>query len=311
MPFFSVIIPLYNKEKFIRKTLTNVLKQSFQNFEIIVVNDGSTDNSLLEVEPLKDPRIKIFNQENKGAASARNFGVEAATGEVIAFLDADDLWLENHLEELYNLYNDFPDCGLYCSRYLIQLSEKNIFQPSFSYAIANQFRGIIPDFFEASLVYRVALTSALCIPKKIIRNNSFNTKVSSGQDLELFTKIAIEYPVAITNIMTVEYNFSIENQLSKTPIIKKTLPDLKQFDEKEKKNKSLKRFLDNYRKEYALHYKIAGDSKTSHDFYSTIHPENISFKFKVIYFLPRIILINLLRFKRFLNKKGLEFTIYN
>lgn len=311
MLFFSVIIPLYNKEKFIRKTLMNVLKQSFQNFEIIVVNDGSTDNSLFEAEQLKDSRIKIYSQENKGAASARNFGIEVATGELIVFLDADDLWLENHLKELYNLYNDFPDCGIYCSRYLIKLSEKNIFQPSFSYAISNQFRGIIPDFFEASLVYRVALTSALCIPKKIIRNNLFNAQVSSGQDLELFTKIAIEYPVAITNTTTVEYNFCVENQLSKTPIIKKTLPDLNQFYEKEKKNKSLKRFLDNYRKEYALHYKIAGDYKTSHDFYSKVHPENISVKFKVIYFLPRIVLISLLQFKQFLNKKGLKFTIYN
>ena len=85
----SVVIPLYNKEKQIRKTLQSVLTQTFQDFEIVVVNDGSTDNSAIEVEKVKDPRIRLIHQQNAGVSAARNKGIEEARYELIAFLDAD------------------------------------------------------------------------------------------------------------------------------------------------------------------------------------------------------------------------------
>ncbi|QYS89019.1 glycosyltransferase family 2 protein [Flavobacterium davisii] len=89
---FSVIIPLYNKENYIYNTLTSVIDQSYSNFEIIIVNDGSTDKSLEIIQNINDSRIRIFNQQNKGVSSARNLGIKNAKGTLIAFLDADDLW---------------------------------------------------------------------------------------------------------------------------------------------------------------------------------------------------------------------------
>jgi len=89
---FSVVIPLYNKERSVKNTIESVLNQTFQDFEVIVVNDGSTDNSLEVVKSFNDERIRIINQKNSGVSSARNRGIKEAKYEWIAFLDADDLW---------------------------------------------------------------------------------------------------------------------------------------------------------------------------------------------------------------------------
>lgn len=108
MTFFSVIIPLYNKEKYIEDTIKSVLNQTFKNFEIIVINDGSTDNSLKIVKNFSDQRIFIIDQRNLGLSTARNNGVKNAIFNYIAFLDADDLWMEDYLQTIFNLiqFND-------------------------------------------------------------------------------------------------------------------------------------------------------------------------------------------------------------
>lgn len=85
MPKISVVIPLYNKGFIVSKTLESVINQTFIDFEIIIVNDGSTDDSVFMVESFKDERILLFHQENKGAAAARNLGIEKANGKLIAF----------------------------------------------------------------------------------------------------------------------------------------------------------------------------------------------------------------------------------
>ena len=311
MPKISVIIPLFNKGFIISETLQSVLNQTFTNFEIIIVNDGSTDNGFKIVSQFLDNRIKLLQQENKGAAATRNLGIEKASGELIAFLDADDYWFPNHLEELFKLYTDFPNCGMYGSRYLMKISGNKTIKTTYSSSVTNDFRGILPDFFKASKAYRVGLTSAIAIPKKVLQNNFlFNIAISSGQDLELYTKIAIEKPVAITNLFTVEYNFSLDNQLSKTPISKKRLINFEQFQSAEKHHESLKNFLDFYRLEYALQFRIAGDLEKSKFYLKDITSE-IPFKTKVLLSTPSFILQFLLKTKHLLKKYGIDFSVYH
>lgn len=311
MATISIVIPLYNKGFIISETLDSVLAQTFTDFEIIIVNDGSTDNGYEIVSQFSDKRIKLFQQQNKGAAAARNLGIEKATGELIAFLDADDYWYPNHLDELYQLYIDFPNCGIYASRYFIKIAKKKSFKTYYTPEISNNFKGILPDYFAASKTYRVGLPSAVAIPKTILKNNYlFNIEISSGQDLELFTKIAIEKPVAVTNLFTVEYNFSLENQLSKTPILQKKLIQFSQFHDAERVNKSLKKFLDIYRLEYALQFRIAGDIEKS-NFYLKDITSNIPFKTKVLLLTPSVVLQKLLKTKHLLKKYGIDFSVYH
>lgn len=104
----SVVIPLYNKEKQIAKTLQTVLDQTCQDFEIVIVNDGSTDGSVGEIKKITDSRIRLINQKNGGVSAARNRGIEEAKGEHIAFLDADDMWNRDYLKTINYLIKNIP-----------------------------------------------------------------------------------------------------------------------------------------------------------------------------------------------------------
>ena len=105
----SVVIPLYNKEPIIEKTLKSVLSQDYSDFEVVVVDDGSTDNSVAIVESIGDPRIRLIKQENGGPSKARNTGVKNAKGEWILFLDADDELLPGALRMFYDAINSHPE----------------------------------------------------------------------------------------------------------------------------------------------------------------------------------------------------------
>ena len=109
----SIVIPLYNKQPYINRCLQSVLKQKYQHFEIIVVNDGSTDDGASEVEHFQDQRIRLLSQPNRGVAVARNVGVEAARNEMVFFLDADDTWQPELLQEVVKLIEIYPALGVY------------------------------------------------------------------------------------------------------------------------------------------------------------------------------------------------------
>ena len=166
IPFFSVIIPLYNKEKYIQNTLNCVFNQSFYNFEVIIVNDGSTDRSLVILEEFSDDRLKIIHQKNQGVSAARNTGMENVQADYICFLDADDSWKPNHLQAFHDTITKFPEAKMYCNRYVTQIS-KNTFIKNKFIDIDENYEGYITDFFKSSLINRVALTSAVCIHKDI------------------------------------------------------------------------------------------------------------------------------------------------
>jgi len=310
MAFFSIVIPLYNKANYIENTLKSVLNQTFTDYEIIVINDGSTDNSIKKVQEFNDIRIQLYNQKNQGASVARNYGIEKAKYDYIAFLDADDLWMDNHLQTLRALIQNFPNAGIYASRYELVFKNGKNYTPEFN-GISRDFEGIVSDYFEASLAYPISTSSSIVIPKYVFNETGyFKPAISSGQDVDMWIRIASNYPVVISNKITASYLHYIENSLSKTPILDKKLKDFNDYKKQEESNPSLKKYLDLYRIEYALQYKIAGENKKSKELFNDILKENISFKTKVLYFLPRFTLIFLLKLKKFLRKNGFNFSIY-
>ncbi|MBF7090141.1 glycosyltransferase family 2 protein [Flavobacterium sp. ALJ2] len=310
MAFFSIVIPLYNKADYIENTINSVINQTFTDYEIIIINDGSTDNSVSNVLRFNDSRIQLYNQKNQGASLARNLGIEKAKYNYIAFLDADDLWMPNHLETLKNLIQNFPNVGVFASRYELVFSNGKNYIPKFK-GISSDFEGIISDYFETSLTYPIATSSSIVIPKSVFKKiGYFKPGISSGQDVDMWIRIATKYPVALSNKVTASYLHYIENSLSKTPILEKTLKDFNDYKQEEENNPSLKKYLDIYRIEYALQYKIAGEDKKAKELYNNILKENIPLKTKSIYLLPRHLLIFLLKIKKHLRKKGFNFSIY-
>lgn len=311
MVFFSVVIPLFNKANHIETTIKSILSQTFTDYEIIVINDGSTDNGEALVRGFNDDRIQVYNQENQGVSVARNLGIEKSKGKLIAFMDADDFWFPDHLQELANLFQDFPNCGIYCSRYKIKISKKHFKIPVYN-GINESFKGIVPDYFFSNRPFRITWTSSLAIPKEILQKfGEFTPDVTNGQDLELWTKIGIEYPVALTNKTTAIYNNNIPDSLAKRYVNSMKLVDFEQFKQFEKENPSLKKFLDLYRIEYGLRYYIFGNKEKASFYLKDVAPQNISLKIQLLLKIPSVFLRLFLKSKNTLKRIGFDFSIYD
>ena len=180
MPVISVDIPVYNKEKFIENTIYSVLNQTLSDFELIIVNDNSTDQSLSIIDSIKDKRIKTYSIKNSGVSKSRNYGVEKSSSNLIAFLDADDLWKNNHLEQLYKLYLGNPNCGMYAMSYVKNINLKTYKK---SYFGLSNFSGILENFFTSSSVDCIASSSSVMIPLNIFKKiNGFNENLKKRED---------------------------------------------------------------------------------------------------------------------------------
>lgn len=312
MPFFTVVIPLYNKQDYIADTLKTVFAQTFTNFEVIVVNDGSTDNGGTIVKTFNDDRLTYIETVNRGVSAARNTGIDAATGTLIAFLDADDYWLPGHLKELYDLYHQYPQSGILASRYFIKNPALNNYVKPVFKDIADDYKGIVPHLFGSSLNYRITWTSALAVPKSVLSEScGFSEHVTHPEDIEMWIRIAIKYPVTIGNQYTAIYNYEVPGSLSKRKMAGRKIMDFTMFTEAEKKDTGLKAFLDQYRLEYAVKFKTEGDIANAVKLYRQAAPYNINLKSRILFALPPFILRGLLNLKHWLHKKGLTFTVHD
>lgn len=188
----SVVIPLYNKEKAVRATLESVLAQTYTDYEIVIVNDGSTDNSVSVIESIisslsetKQSIIRLFSKQNGGVSSARNFGVEKSSGEYVAFLDADDLWASDYLETLAALIRDYPDAALYGLGYA-QIMPNGDKEPKSS---KQNYRGVIPN--DGSWLMEYWTGSTASSKTALIQAGLFNTNLTHGEDLDMWWRLML------------------------------------------------------------------------------------------------------------------------
>ncbi|MDA9069472.1 glycosyltransferase family 2 protein [Algibacter sp.] len=308
MPFFSVVIPLYNKEDLIEHTISGLLNQSFTDFEVIIVNDGSTDNSLEKIHHLVDNRFIIINQDNKGASFARNIGIENANGKYIALLDADDYWDINHLVELKKLIKTFPNAGLYCNNYQIYYT-KDVVRPANFNFYFNKDCLIVEDFFKASITNSVAWTSAVGFTKeKFYTIGCFNKTLKTAQDLDLWIKMALKYDVAFNPTITMSYKSHVDNSLSKSKYNDIRYEFINNFSKEEKENPSLKVYLDINRYAVAIRCKLNNEKELYQKLKSEIDYSNLNFKQKLLLNSPRVILKTFKQIHEILVKNGIYFS---
>ena len=203
--YFSVVIPLYNKEKYINRAIDSILNQTYINYEIIVVNDGSTDNGAEVVRSINSKKIKLITQDNKGVSIARNNGIEEAKGDFISFLDADDEWLPEYLETINFLINKYPGAGIYCTSYKHIKNKKEVIK---DFGFEENYEGYVYRYFyKASKYRRIGNTNCITIPQKILKSNKmFDVELERGEDLELWFRIALKYPVVYKNRVLTKYN---------------------------------------------------------------------------------------------------------
>lgn len=211
---FSVVIPLFNKEDYIYDTIQSVLQQTYSDYEVIVVNDSSTDNSLKVVSSIDSTKIKVYTIPNSGVSEARNYGVEMANNEIIAFLDADDTWNSNYLQEMAALIEKFPTANMFFAGYSIQKRDGETYVNHLS-GLPNY--GVLTDYFKMSYLHGLSIniTSATCIRKSISNEIPlFRKGIKRGEDIDLWLRIALRYKIAFCNKSLMTYKEDISSSLS-------------------------------------------------------------------------------------------------
>ena len=227
--YISVVIPLYNKQNSIVATLQSVLAQTYQNFEIVVVDDGSTDNSAQVVEDFihasrlsggpdkvhdfvgcSSPlAFRLIRKPNGGVCSARNRGIQEAKYDYIALLDGDDLWDKHYLEEQAKLIQDFPEAKMWGVNYafLKNGNTKKCYQ-----GLGENYRGYINNYFSTSH------NDLFCSSSVVIKKDAFDIvgyfdeNIAYSEDLDMWYRIILHYPVAFYDKVLAYYNQDADNR---------------------------------------------------------------------------------------------------
>jgi len=216
----SIVIPLFNKEESIRYCLNSVFKQSYTNFELIIVNDGSTDKSPEIIsEFVRDKRLRLIHQSNKGVSAARNEGIRQSNGNWICFLDADDVWDKNYLSNVSKLIKKYPQASMIGHAYY-QMNTNNIL---IDFGLPPKFEGYIEDYFSHVSSKRRTLyfTSATCVQRSVFDEiGGFDKRIRRGQDLDMWFRIALNYKIVYCDRRLVYYKVDSENNSKQIKDIK-------------------------------------------------------------------------------------------
>jgi glycosyltransferase involved in cell wall biosynthesis len=223
-PTFSVVIPLYNKERHIARAIESVLSQTLGDFELIVVDDGSTDGSARVAKGFNDHRIRFLSREHvnsSGGHAARNLGIAEARADLVAFLDADDEWLPEHLETIKRLAEKHPECGAYATGYSMTMRDGRTVTPR-QYGIPEPpWEGVIPNYFHSRMVDYIVHTSAIVVRKDVFtRVGAFPVGERRAGDDDMWYRIALLYDIAYSRHLGLVYHCEADDRISDD----KTLP---------------------------------------------------------------------------------------
>lgn len=203
---FSVIIPVYNKANTIKTSIDSVLAQTVKDFEIVVVDDGSTDNIKEVLSSYSG--LQVFHKENGGVSVARNMGIEKARGEYICFLDADDEWKENHLETLLFLIEKYPNTGYYFTSHItITVDGEKHFSSDALYKYNDDFECDNLLNLLNNTSYGIIHTNSICVKKSILVDDNiyFEPNIKIGEDTDVWYRLALKHSVAISKKETTVY----------------------------------------------------------------------------------------------------------
>ena len=253
---FSVVIPLYNKASYVSKAIGSVLEQTFKDYELIVVDDGSKDDSgNIALQCLGGrENCRFIHQENAGVSMARNKGVTLSHGEYVCFLDADDWWEPTFLEKMDALVSEFPEAGIFGSNYIIVNETKQ----KTRVAHIGVDQGFVKGYINYCQIYARTLympltSSSVVIPVKVFaETGGFPQGIKQGEDFLLWMRIALKHKVAFLNFPLAYYNQDVD-PANRGVVANCYSPDsfmtfhFNQFEEEERENKDLKILLDRIR----------------------------------------------------------------
>lgn len=219
----SVIIPLYNKRANVIPTVLSVIQQTVANYELIIVDDGSTDGSAEVVKSMPEflaaesaCRARLIRKQNGGVCSARNRGIAEAKYDYVAFLDGDDLWAPDFLEEMVRMINDYPEAYLYSSNYAETINGKIIREVPTGLPVG--FRGIVDHYFEMpDRVSDLVCSSSAVVRKDVFEEvGYFDERIRYAEDTDMWWRIMARHPFAFYDKYLAFYQFDAENRAQTT-----------------------------------------------------------------------------------------------
>ncbi len=243
---YSIIVPIYNKALYVRKALQSILAQSFTDYEVVIVDDGSTDDSLAVAKDFVeriDDRWTIICQPNAGVAAARNYGVAKSKGEYVCFLDSDDWWEPTFLDEMDRLIHEYPDAGLYgCDYYYVKNGKKKIYPKNAEGYI--DYCKVYTDCKAMPIHPNGAI-----IPRKVFDEvGGFDPSIKMGEDFILFMQIVFKHKVAFLNKQLVTFNQDADPKWRAITKLHKPehhmLWHVRQWENEEKTDASYKAMID-------------------------------------------------------------------
>lgn len=215
---FSIITPLYNKESYILRTISSVFEQEGVSFEIIIIDDGSTDGSLNRVKRINDPRIRIIEQSHKGVSTARNRGIKEARYEWVAFLDADDEYKPGFLASINTLINQYPECGVAATSYEI-VGMDTVNSTQFFSKYPPHWQGMIDDYFADMLWGEPFNTSSVVVRKDLLNKvKGFPENLHHYEDILTWFSLSLLTNFSYLNEPLSIYHKEIIGSASKQPM---------------------------------------------------------------------------------------------
>src|SRR6478672_36965 len=228
MPQFTVIIPLYNKENFVSATIKSILDQTFTDYEVLIIDDCSTDISLTKIQPFLSDTIKLISHaKNSGLSASRNTGIRNASAQYVTFLDADDVWKPTVLETFYQMIQQFPEESIFAVNYLEVYENGDIILPKNSTSdLKPNETVVIRDFFKRNRQQGLFIHSGVCFDKKVYEDvGYYDTDIDFAEDLDFNIRAFSKYNLVYHTNRLVFYTIYSENQLTNSSILGKKLPD--------------------------------------------------------------------------------------
>jgi glycosyltransferase involved in cell wall biosynthesis len=218
-PRISVVMPLYNKGRYVEEAVRSVLRSTFPPLELIVVDDGSTDEGPQRVTAIADSRLRLLRQENAGVSSARNRGIRAARGDYVAFLDADDCWEPAYLAAIATLIRELPGCGLYATHYYRFTADGQRRVDRLWGVDRSRAAQRVTRFFEVWSHMSFFCTCSAVVPAEVLRASriAFPEGEGLGEDLDVWFRIAERWDIAYCPEPLVGYRLDLPGSLSKSP----------------------------------------------------------------------------------------------
>lgn len=312
MPFFSVIIPLYNKENYVENALKSILNQSFTDYEIIIVNDCSTDSSVSKIKPYLSDKVVLINHEkNKGLSATRNTGIKNAKADYVTYLDADDLWKPTFLTTIHRLILNFPEAKIYGTNYEEVYGTQLLRPINGSEELDDNFEGIL-NFFKINLKQGIYNHGSVCFHKDVFEKvGYYNEQITFSEDIDFNIRANAYFKLAYSNTNQMSYFLEVENQITRSSVLNFQVPDYDKYEKWASKNPDLKKQLDFLRYVLAKKLKKDGDTVRWKKIVKPIKFKNLNWKQIALLYAPKPFLLLLDNIKATLIKKGIKTATYS